>query len=496
MTDATAKLRQNFYLLLGIVAVSIATARVVGVENVWEPSRYKSPTESGFANDRIDAPYKLWPAVRPEPTPMYGSNDKSRFLTVRAIVDHGTFVIGHRDDRDDPKTDRGLLFEDGWFTQDKVMNPDTGDYYSSKPPLYAVMLAGEYWVLKHAFGLSMVRDRWPVVIIILLTVNVLPFAICLVLFGRLIEQYGRTDFGKLLAFMTACVGTFLTTFASTLNNHSPGAYCVVFAIYPLLRTDTPTRCGLFVSGFFASLTATFDLPAASFTAALVLTTLLAVKGRVIWMLLGTLLPVAAFFGANYAALGQFRPAYSDFGGPWYNYPGSHWLKLELAKTGAIVPGIDFAQEGRVAYLFHCLLGHHGWFSLTPVWCIGMLGIAVTWRQALQDLKSKALSLPLACLFALALTVTLTVFFVFIQKTNNYGGNTSGLRWFFWLTPIWVLATLAGADRIASKWGQRGAAVLLGFSVLSVFYPAWNPWRSPWLLVAMERLEWVNYDRLK
>ena len=37
-----------------------------------------------------------------------------------------------------------------------------------------------------------------------------------------------------------------------------------------------------------------------------------------------------------------------------------------------------------------------------------------------------------------------------------------------------------------------AAVLLGASVLSVFYPAWNPWRAPWALQLMEFLGWVKY----
>ena len=83
------------------------------------------------------------------------------------------------------------------------MNPETKEFYSSKPPLIATMLAGEYWLLKRAFGWDIVRDRWLVIPAILLTVNVIPFAVYLVLLARLIEATGKTDFGKLLAFTTA-----------------------------------------------------------------------------------------------------------------------------------------------------------------------------------------------------------------------------------------------------------------------------------------------------
>ena len=92
-----------------------------------------------------------------------------------------------------------------------------------------------------------------------------------------------------------------------------------------------------------------------------------------------------------------------------------------------------------------------------------------------------------------LTAVVFVFYVYVQKTNNYGGNTAGLRWFFWLTPLWLLATLKGGDLLANHKCLRWvAAALFGLSVLSVFYPAWNPWRNPWLLQLFEFTGWVRY----
>src|SRR5438132_1381518 len=55
-----------------------------------------------------------------------GDNDRSRWATVYALVENGTYVIGHRDY--DPTgthyVDRGIITEGGWNTVDKVLRPD------------------------------------------------------------------------------------------------------------------------------------------------------------------------------------------------------------------------------------------------------------------------------------------------------------------------------------------------------------------------------------
>ncbi len=534
-SDPTIGLRRNFYLLLGTVAVCIVAAKIVGSENVVEPSRYAPATQTNFGYDRAGKPERKWPASRPEPTPMFGSNDRSRWATVRSLVDEGTYVVGRREA--DPKlevnaafggvvgysslrlktasttppglVDRGIIFEDGYQSLDKVMIPETGEFYSSKPPLLTTLIAGEYWLLKKCFGWSIVRDRWLVVCTILLTVNVLPFAIYLLLLAKLIDRFGTTDFGKLLTFTTACVGTFLTTFATTLNNHSPATFAVVFALYPLLRPrpagGAETRWDMLVSGFFAGLVPTMDLPAAAFSAAL-LVPLLYVRPRrtLFYFVPAMLVPIAALFVCNHAALGRFLPAYSDFGGPMYEFAGSHWDKLKLVKQGIPQKGIDFADEPKGVYTFHLLLGHHGWFSLTPVFFGSLVGIIILVRRSIpsvrrvltRKLPADAPIFNLPIVGAMTAVTSLVVMTYFVFKTNNYGGFTSGPRWFFWMIPLWLIAGLLGLDRIGrGRAGRLSLAILLGFSVFAVFYPAWNPWRPPWILQAFERLEWVNYDVL-
>ena len=87
------------------------------------------------------------------------------------------------------------------------------------------------------------------------------------------------------------------------------------------------------------------------------------------------LPAIAYFATNYAAVGQLQPVQTEFESPWYLYEGSHWSKAKL-NEGKPTPGIDFARtrESRAWYAFHLLLGHHGAFSLTPIFLLSLVGM--------------------------------------------------------------------------------------------------------------------------
>jgi hypothetical protein len=82
---------------------------------------------------------------------------------------------------------------------------------------------------------------------------------------------------------------------------------------------------------------------------------------------------------------------------------------------------------------------------------------------------------------------------YLLKSDNYGGWTSGLRWVIWLSPLWLLCMLTIADRLGgSRWGRGLAYALLALSIVSVSFPAWNPWRHPWIYQLMEALGWPGY----
>lgn len=200
----------------------------------------------------------------------------------------------------------------------------------------------------------------------------------------------------------------------------------------------------------------------------------------LWYVPAAALPVLALLGTNYLAVGQLRPVQSEFASAWYQYPGSHWLGLHDPNRH----GIDFASrvETRWQYAFHLTLGHHGIFSLTPLFLLawwGMIQGSVKAPAGPANHGGKR-NLP-RLLFPATLVQSLVVIGFYLITTNNYGGNTCGPRWLMWLTPLWLVTMLPVLDRLSCcRWGRGLAVGLLVVSVLSASYPAWNPWRQPWI----------------
>lgn len=470
--DDFLPLRRSVYVLLIIIAASAVAGRILAVTT-------------------------------------HADNDRSRWDTVRALVDNGTYAIGHRDtDPANPNKykDRGICTEEGWITIDKVLRPDTQDFYSSKPPLLATLVAGEYWLLKHTLGWSITEQRSAVVRTILMTVNGLSLVVYWILLARLVEQFGTSDWGRLYVFAAGCFATFLTTFANTFNNHTVAACSALFALYPVLQIwyRGARGAGYFLAaGFFAGFTAVNELPALSFAAALLVLLFWRAPARTLFLFIPAVaLPVAAALWTNYLAVGQLRPAYSEFGGPWYEYAGSHW------EPGPNKYGIDWAYltESRAGYAFHVLIGHHGIFSLSPIFFLTAAGMILdvvkgngsrTTLKESEPKQQQRSSPPLKMVGLLSLVVSIVVVGFYIVGVNdrnrNYGGWTSGLRWLIWLTPLWVLTMLPVADWLAERrWGRGLAYVLLSISVLSVSYPALNPWRHPWLYEYLQAHGWIHY----
>ena len=502
----TATLRRSVYAILLTLTLGITTARVMDVEFVYEPSIYHA------------YPTRTWPREVPENSPTFSSNDRSRWATIRALVEEGTFVIGRRVEVIEAARpfrnarpalglalggsvlayrDEGIVFADGYGTVDRMLNPATWDFYSTKPPLLTVLAAGQYWALKKFLHWDLDHNRWEVVCTVLITFNVIPLAIYLLLLARLIEEYGASSWGRVFVFAAACLGTFLTTFPVTLNNHVPAAVCVLFAIYPILRGRSSDvaflvrypAIALFISGFFAGLATAFELPAAAFAAGLGLLILLRERSLVpiIWYGLAAAIPVALLLYTNYAALGELNIGYSKLNTPWYDYEGSHWLKRHDPKA----EGIDFAHEPKHIYALHLLVGHHGLFSLTPVFLFSMVGM-LCWRfQKPVDTGGGLRDCP--DFRVMALLVSAVVIGFYIWKTNNYGGWTSGPRWLFFLTPLLLLSMMPVTDWLSRASWRRGLGyILLAASAFSAAYPVWNPWRHPWIYQLCEYYGWIKY----
>jgi hypothetical protein len=159
---------------------------------------------------------------------------------------------------------------------------------------------------------------------------------------------------------------------------------------------------------------------------------------------------------------------------WYDYPGSYWLTSNARKSD-----VDLGQASQVTYAFHCLFGHHGIFSLTPIWLLALAGMI-----ALASGAPMAGRFTMRWLGWLAVFLSVVVIWFYFDQpalNRNYGGRSSCLRWVLWLAPIWLASMLPIVDWLASsKKGQVLCLVLLIVSALSAAITMDNPWTHPWL----------------
>jgi hypothetical protein len=461
-------------------AVGLGLGRMVGSEYLLEPSIHKADAKS-------PAPRPAWPEKRPEPFPTYGSNDRSRWATIRALVERGEFKIGERKTLDEPGPDgkkykdSGIVFEPGYMTVDKVMNPETLEFYSTKPPLLTVMAAGECWVLNQALGWRVHEDRWLVVRAVTITFNLLPLVLYLWLMADLARRFSKEAFTLYFVVAAAAFGGMIWPFLVTFNNHVPGTVAAALALWAALRMameDEPPAWMFAICGLACGFAFSCELPALSLLAALFVYSLWrSPKWALLLFLPLAALPEASQEAVNYIALKRLTPAYAEFDGPWYTYEGSHWLPPGKSK-----PGIDYAQrhhgETKATYALHLFVGHHGFFSLMPIWLLTLPGFVIGLMR-LRDEDRTRRAWALASL--LCLLVSAAVFAFYLYKTENYGGWTNGPRWLMWLAPLWLVTMFPVLDWLGkSRLGVAFALLLLVFSAMSMNFHPWSPWRHPWI----------------
>jgi hypothetical protein len=416
--------------------------------------------------------------------PFLSANDRSRWMTIRSLVEHDTYEID------------AIMGQPTWDSIDVVKHRGRDGelhFYSSKPPLLATILAGEYWAINRLTGWTLGDHPYEIGRFMLFTVNVLPMVLMFVLLALLVERFGTTDWGRIFVLAAATCGTFLTTFAVVLNNHLVAAVCATIAIYAFARiyADGDRRLRWFaLAGLAAAFTAADELPALSLLALLGLMLLIrAPRETLLAYAPAALVVVAAFFGTNYLAHASFLPPYAHRSATntednWYAYKytvdgverDSYWLNPK---------GVDRGETSVATYALHVLVGHHGIFSLTPIWLLSIWGVLIWLRDS--DHTRRDLALAIA-----ALTIVCLVFYIGLrpQADRNYGGMTSAFRWMFWFAPLWLVAMLPAADRLSrSTSGMTFAAALLALSVLSASYPTWNPWTQPWIFNALQWLGW-------
>jgi hypothetical protein len=285
-------------------------------------------------------------------------------------------------------------------------------------------------------------------------------------------------------------------FTQTLNNHTIAASSAFFALYAFLRIwDEGALSGwrFAAAGFLAAFTAANELPALAILPLLFcLLVLRHPRETLLYFVPAALIPIGAFLAAQYAVFGELKVAYESFGTDEYLYEGSLW------KTPLDLDAFNDRPEPYAVYLFHMTLGHHGVFSLTPIFLFSAWGAArlIGAGGGFSSVLRRG-GPPMVALawMTTVLTFVVIAFYTWNPKARNYGGSTQGLRWLFWMIPFWLLMLPKGVEGGETRiWVRRLAFMALAMSVLSVGYAVRNPWTHPWILDALEHLDLYTLTR--
>jgi hypothetical protein len=321
------------------------------------------------------------------------ANTGSRYATVESLVDYGTYAIDQSRYR---------------HTVDKVLIGD--HFYSSKPPLLPTYTAGVYWVYQKLTGHTIADYEGEVVWLGSLTSGWLGHLVLMIYMYRLSKLLFRRQLAIIGTVLAAGFTYLGAAYATTLNNHSVAAAFAVVGFYYTVRAcreGARTR-DYVLAGLALGFLPALDLPSGAISAAFGVCLLRNDWKKTLIYFATALLPgLAIHFLLTYIATGSLIPVYERR--ELYDYPGSYWNREA---------GIDALREPKTIYVFNLLLGHHGLFSMTPIFAFSLLGL---WAH----IKQKGIVRWIAAAVGL---MSLIVFSFYVVRSHNYGGWCVGIRW--------------------------------------------------------------------
>lgn len=405
-------------------------------------------------------------------TPLQSANDRSRWSTVWALVERGTFAID--------EIDRASR----WQTIDKVQSD--GHLYSTKPALLTVMSAEVYRLLRSTVGWSIYGDTELVTRSVLAVVNLIPFLLSLVALSAIASKYTHHRFSQAYVIAAGAFGTYLSTYSVTFNNHTVAAVSLIFALYFALRitADGSRRWWDFaLCGLTSAFVTTNELPAAIFGVGMFALLFFYDWRRTLLVFVpAALIPIVGFFVTTWMQTGSWKPFYLSYGTEKYIY-----IRDGVPSYWAAPKGMDQNLDSPFVYFLNCTIGHHGILSLSPIFLLTLVTWARMWKRPAEPYRP--------CLWlGLVTTIVIIAFYLSRTENYNYGGNTVALRWAIWLVPFWLVALLPTLDDFGHRtWFRWVAGLLLAISSFSAWEAIGNPWRPSWLFSAMESAGWIDYS---
>jgi MFS family permease len=378
-----------------------------------------------------------------------GWNDGSRLACVESLADQGTFIIDHSifvrvpTDRSPYAPHADALHEHG--TRDKLYI--NGHYYSDKPPVISVLLAGLYRGLVWLGVPRLADEPGPAIWWLNFLTSGLAYTITLLALLRLGAHVGLR--GHILWLWLASAGgaTVTLPYAQYVNNHELLLAVVAASVALVATTESSWRSQLLL-GTLLGVGYNLDLAAGPLwlLAGLALAGLNWQAG--VWAAWAAMPWVLACHGLNYALGGVIGPLNAV--PAYFLWPGSPFSPSNLT-------GVWRGQWAeKFVYTLALLFGKPGfiWHNLPLV--------LLAWQRRWSG--------PLL----LALGWCGATWVVYALLSNNYGGACCSVRWFvpFVVPGFWALAVLL---RERPELGASFAALTLGGAVLAGIMAWVGPW---------------------
>lgn len=393
-----------------------------------------------------------------------GDHAVSRLASVYSLTAYGSWYI------DNPDGSTPNPFESQ--TIDKVMVRGEiadgvirgGRIISSKPPMLPLIMTGEYLVMRSLAGwdLNDEPDLPRIVFVMTLTLVGGAYLLTLVFFCKTMTLLSIRPAVRVYLLIALAFGTQFWGFSGKLSNHVPAAGLLVVAIYFALGLagglHAPKPWRFMAFGLAGALTATIDLPMAVFVALAGFPLLIRFPGRtVLWVGVSAGSVLAVHFAIMFSVTGSPLPV--QVRKETYFFENAYWRHPM---------GIDALSEPKLAYLFHILIGRAGIFSLYPVLFAGVAGAVAALRRPRQAWRTAILLGGAGFLFLV---------YYYVSRTNNYGGESYGFRWFIGAMPILLLMGAPLLDRLRKRWHWAFLLVLLAVSLYSGWECAQIDWES-------------------
>ncbi len=379
---------------------------------------------------------------------IHGSwNESSRLAAIESVVERGTWRID--------------ASPYGHETGDKLLLD--GHYYSDKPPLFAAIAAIPYVVLHYGLGATLaINGCQPGMLCVYYWLTVLmdgiPAALMAALFYQLGQQYTHSVGWALALTGLLYFGTIVWPYSLIFNHHLPAA-AVLFVSFYLLVGIKPRRFHLLAAGLLAGTAVMFDLTSAFLAFALLVMAWLDQRRDVSFFVGGALIPGLATLIFNYQITGGLLLPY--FSGQGYEYPGSPF-------AGTLAG--QHPPENGLLYAFRSLVGDHGLLGYCPLLILALIGL-------IQVAKTR--DHPLAIKGALILLGIIGHIIFVLLRTDNFGGDAYGNRFFIPFIPTLIFFTALMVPVRFAKPGGAWVAVFGGLAALVSVFSAYQGVRSTW-----------------